>query len=69
MIGGQKDLKATRFPKFTNLSVRRPGFCNSSDFSSLAVGVEAFADYFANIYVPSVQIPSASEHVGDFTFS
>jgi hypothetical protein len=35
---------------------RRLGFCNSSDFSSLEVGVEDFADYLANFSVPSVQI-------------
>jgi hypothetical protein len=34
---------------------RRLGFCNSSDFSSL----EDFADYFANVPVPSVQIAAA----------
>jgi hypothetical protein len=28
---------------------RRLGFCNSSDFSSLGVGVEDFADKFANV--------------------
>jgi hypothetical protein len=27
---------------------RRLGFCNSSDFSSLRVGVKDFSDYFAN---------------------
>jgi hypothetical protein len=31
---------------------RRLGFCNSSDFSSLGVGFEDFADYFANVPVP-----------------
>jgi hypothetical protein len=39
---------------------RRLGFCNSSDFSSISVGVEDFADFFANIPVPSIQIPTAS---------
>jgi hypothetical protein len=43
---------------------RRLGFCNSSDFSSLGVGVEDFADYFANVPVPAVQIPTA----GGFSF-
>jgi hypothetical protein len=36
------------------------GFCNSSDFSSLLVGVEDFADYFANVPVSSVQILAVS---------
>jgi hypothetical protein len=45
---------------------RRFGFFNSSDFSSLRVGIEDFADYFANITLPSVQIPTASEHLGGF---
>jgi hypothetical protein len=47
---------------------RRLGFCNSSDFSSLGVGVEEFADYFANVPVPSVQIPTALEHISGFSF-
>jgi hypothetical protein len=47
---------------------RRLGFCNSSDFSSLGVGVEDFADYFANIPVPSVQIPTTLEHIFGFLF-
>jgi hypothetical protein len=38
---------------------RRLGFCNSSEFSSLGVGVEDFADYYANVPVPSVQILAA----------
>jgi hypothetical protein len=44
------------------------GFCNSSDFSSLGVGVEDFADFFANVPVPSIQIPAASGHLGGFSF-
>jgi hypothetical protein len=40
-------------------------FCNSS---SLGVGVEDFADYFANVLFPSVQIPAASGHLGGFSF-
>jgi hypothetical protein len=44
---------------------RRLGFCNSSDFSSLRVGVEDFSDYFAN---DPVQIPAASGHLGGFPF-
>jgi hypothetical protein len=47
---------------------RRLGFCNSSDFSSLGVGVEDFADYFANVPVPSIQIPAALGHLGGFSF-
>jgi hypothetical protein len=47
---------------------RRLGFCNSSDFPSLGVGVEDFADYFANFPVPSVQIPTASGHLDGFSF-
>jgi hypothetical protein len=40
---------------------RRLDFCNSSDFSSLGVGIEDFADYFGNLPVTtSVQIPTAS---------
>jgi hypothetical protein len=46
---------------------RRFGFFNSSDFSSLRVGIEDFADYFTNVLVPSVQIPTASEHLGGFS--
>jgi hypothetical protein len=42
---------------------RRLGFCNSSDFSSLRVGVEDFADYFAN-----VQILAGSGTLVDFCF-
>jgi hypothetical protein len=44
---------------------RRLGFCHSSVFSSLRVGVEDFSDYFANV---PVQIPTASEHLGGFPF-
>jgi hypothetical protein len=47
---------------------RRLGFCDSSGFSSLGVGVGDFADYFANAPVPSVQIPTALEHIGEFSF-
>jgi hypothetical protein len=47
---------------------RRLGFCDSSDFSSLGVGVGDFADYFANVTVPYVQIPTALEHIGGFSF-
>jgi hypothetical protein len=43
-------------------------FYYSSDFSSLGVGVDDFADFFANVQVPSVQIPAAPEHQGGFTF-
>jgi hypothetical protein len=47
----------------------RLGFCNSSDFSSFGVGVEDSAEYFGNLPVTSVQIPTASdEHLGGFTF-
>jgi hypothetical protein len=45
-------------------NICRLGFCNSSDFSSLGVGFEDFADYFANVPVPSVQIPATSGHLG-----
>jgi hypothetical protein len=45
---------------------RRLGFCNSSDFSLLGVGVEDFADNLAND--PSVQIPDASGYLGGFSF-
>jgi hypothetical protein len=44
---------------------RRLGFCNSS---SLAIGVEDFADYFAYVSVPSVQIPAASGHLDGFRY-
>jgi hypothetical protein len=44
------------------------GFCNSSDFSSLLVGVDDFADYFANVPVSSVQIPAVSGLLGGFSF-
>jgi hypothetical protein len=47
---------------------RRLGFCNLSDFSSLGVGVEDFVDYFVNVLVSSVQIPTALEHIGGFLF-
>jgi hypothetical protein len=46
---------------------RRLGFCISSDFSSLRIGDEDYADYFANVLVPSGQIPTASEHFGGFS--
>jgi hypothetical protein len=46
----------------------RLDFCSSFDFSSLGVGVEDFADYFANVPVPFVQIPAASGHLGGFSF-
>jgi hypothetical protein len=45
------------------------GFYNSADGSSLGVGVENFADYFANVPVPSVQIPAASGHLGGLRVS
>jgi hypothetical protein len=48
--------------------LRRLGFCNSSDFSSLGVGVGDFADYFANVPVPLVHIPTSTEHLGGFSF-
>jgi hypothetical protein len=47
---------------------RRLGFCKSSDFSSLGVGIEDFAEYLDNVPVPSVQIPTASEHPGRLSF-
>jgi hypothetical protein len=36
------------FPQLLS-NFRRLGFCNSSDFSSLGVGVEDFVDFFANV--------------------
>jgi hypothetical protein len=51
------------FPPFRRLS-----FCDSSDFSLLEVGVEDFADNFANVPVLSVKTPDASEHLGGFSF-
>jgi hypothetical protein len=54
--------------QFVERDFRRLGFYNSSDFSSLGVGVEDFADYFANVPVPSVQIPTALEHIGGVSF-
>jgi hypothetical protein len=47
---------------------RRIGFCNSSDFSSLGVGVDDFIDYFVNVRDPFVRMPTASEHFGGFFF-
>jgi hypothetical protein len=46
----------------------RLGFCNSSDFSSSGVGVEDFTDYFANVPVPFVHIPTALENLGGFSY-
>jgi hypothetical protein len=42
--------------------------CNSSVFFPLGGGVEDFADYFANVPVSFVQLPSASECVDDLSF-
>jgi hypothetical protein len=55
-------LKETLIQVWSNF--RRLGFCESSDFSSLGVGVDVFADYFS----ASVQRPTASEHVNGFYF-
>jgi hypothetical protein len=49
-------------------NVRHLGFCNSSDYSSLGVGVEDFADYFVDVSVASVQIPAASRDFDEFSF-
>jgi hypothetical protein len=59
-----------RFTILRMLTCRFRCFCNSSDFSSLGVVVEDFADYLANVPVPSVQIPAtALEHIGGFSLS
>jgi hypothetical protein len=47
---------------------RHLGFCNSSDFSFSEVGVEDFADYFANVPVLSFQVPAAAGHLSGFSF-
>jgi hypothetical protein len=59
-------LKETLIQVWSNF--RRLGFGESSDFSSLGVGVDVFADYFANVPIASVQRPTASEHVNGFYF-
>jgi hypothetical protein len=68
------DMMNSAFPDLLTLpqrvlwfSFRRLGFCNSSNFSSLGVGVEDFVGYFAHVPVPSVQMPTASELFGGFS--
>jgi hypothetical protein len=41
--------------------------CDSSDFSSLGVSVEDFVDYFTDVPTPSIQVPTASDIVGNFS--
>jgi hypothetical protein len=45
---------------------RRFGFCISSDFSSLKVGVVSSTDFFVNVPVPPNQVTAASRHLSEF---
>jgi hypothetical protein len=42
--------------------------CDSSEFSTLGVGVEDFVDYFTDVPTLPIQVPTASDVVGNFSF-
>jgi hypothetical protein len=46
---------------------RRLGLCDSSDFSSLGVGVQDFFDYLADVPTLPIQEATASDVVGHFS--
>jgi hypothetical protein len=53
-----KNHSGPNFERALWFNFRRLGFCNSFNFSSLSVGVEDFADFFTNVPVPFVRIPT-----------